>query len=644
MAPIFKPAASFVEFSEAETEQSIALRFERQVERFPDRIAVWSTEASLCYDALNKKANRLARAIVSRQHGTDRPVLLFLEHDMSAIIGILGALKAGKIFVPLDPSVPQARFDYVLKDSQADLIVTNCKNLPGAASLLNESSRMIDIDALDANFADENLAMPMAPDDVSWILYTSGSTGQPKGVVQTHRNELYNIRNHTNALGIGAEDRVTLLGSHRTGQGMQDIYTALLNGAALYPLNIKADGLGQLARLLNEEKITIYHSAATLFRHFVYSLSDGQNFPALRVVRLGSETVNWKDVELFKRHFSGRCVLVNALSSSECRTYRQCFMTKETTVASIVPVGYQVEGKTVLVLDENGNQASEGEAGEIAVRSRYITPGYWRRPDLTAAAFSTERCAGGERLFLTGDLGRLTSDGKLEHLGRKDFQVKIRGYRVEPREVELALLEVPGVREAVVLARPDRGGEKRLVAYVAAIDRKVITANRLRNALQAKLPDYLIPAAFVMLERLPLTPTGKLAPHCLPEPGAERPELDSPFVASRRAVEKIVAELWCEVLELEAVGVDDDFTQLGGDSLRAARIAARLNEWFSPKQPVKTPFATCTVAALSSFVTAQENSPGDAERIAAAVLKVADMSADEIAGALGEEGGRRDNG
>ena len=595
--------SGFVEFGIEETEQSISQRFEQQVIKDPYRIALKSKTHQLTYAELNQHANQVARSIIARG-SSDGTVVLLLNHDIAAVIGVLGALKAGRPFVPLAPSLPRDRFQHILQDSQADLIVMNGQSLANARHLITDRLGSINLDQLASELSPENLDIPISPGSTSWILYTSGSTGQPKGVLQTHRNELHNVMNHTNSLALASCDRFTLLGSYSTGQGMQDIYCALLNGGTLYPFDLKAEGPGHLGEWLIQEKITIYHSAATVFRHFIYSLSGRERFPDLRIVRLGSEQVTWKDVDLYRRSFSDRCIFINALSSSECRTFRQICINKEVSFAGSVPVGYEVPGKKVVLLDDAGKEVSPGQVGEIAVCSRYLSPGYWRRPDLTSKAFTRHRGLSDEPVYRSGDLGRLRADGALEHLGRKDFQVKIRGYRVEPHEVELTLLDLPGVQEAVVMPRSDPNGEQRLIAYLAIGSQSKPSVSRLRKLLRLKLPEYMIPASFVVLAALPLSPTGKLDVQSLPEPEPGRPELDTPFIQPITPVEEQLVALWIDILGVDRVGIHDSFFDLGGNSLLAALMISRTTEKFRALIELGSFLSHPTVCSLAQKIAA----------------------------------------
>jgi len=339
----------FVEFARDDVETSVPERFERQAALYPDHIAVKTRFQHITYSEFNKSANQIARAV--RQHSSnDQPIALLLDHDLPAIVAIFAVLKAAKCFVPLDPALPLSRLEYMLVDSGAQLVVTNNQRLALAHNVFDRS-RVINVDQIDMSLETENLGIPISSENISCILYTSGTTGRPKGVVHTHRNELHNVMHHTNSLSLTSDDRFTLFGSYSTGQGMQDFYCALLNGATLHPWNLKSDGLGGIAGWLHRERITVYHSAATVFRYFVKNLSDGEEFPDLRIIRLGSEQVSWKDLESYKRRFSKHAIFVNALSSSETKTIRQYIANKETQITGIVPVGYPVPDMEILMLD-----------------------------------------------------------------------------------------------------------------------------------------------------------------------------------------------------------------------------------------------------------------------------------------------------
>lgn len=597
----FHPTGTFIEFTEEEIEQSIPDRFEKIARQFPDRTAVESRRHRLTYRDLNRAANRTAHAVSSTCGDKNRSVAVLMDHDAPVVGAIVGALKAGKFYIPLDPSLPHARSKFILEDAEAEAVITNTKHWSVAKSLVKSPSRLLNIDEV-GDFPDTVPPMRPRPDDLCWVIYTSGSTGKPKGVMQSHRNVLHFMRNYTNGLHICAEDRLTLLYSFSVNGGAHDIFAALFNGAALCPYDLKADGFSELGPWLIDEKITIYHSVPTVFRQFAESLTGGENFRDIRIVRLGGEPVYRRDVNLFTKHFSNDCILVNRLGSSETGSLRMFFLDKETEVRSnLVPVGYAVPDNEVVLLDDSGAQVA-GDEGEIAVRTRYISPGYWRRPDLTAASFFDDPGDEKRKIYRTGDLGRMSSDGCLLHLGRKDFFVKIRGYRVELEEIEMTLLEFPDVKEAVVTAPADNSGEERLVAYIVAKTASGPNASVLRRFLEDKLPDYMIPTAFIALEALPLTDTLKVDRKALPEPSGLRPQIAASYAGPRDAVEETLVRTWAEVLSLDEVGIHDNFFDLGGHSLAATRIISRVLQQFQLAIPMQSLFESPTVAEMAAVI------------------------------------------
>jgi amino acid adenylation domain-containing protein len=602
------PTNTFIEFKKENIEQSIPDRFEQQVDRYPNRLAVKAKSHALTYDTLNKVTNRVARAILAQRGEGEEPIALLLGHSGSAIIAILGILKAGKIYVPLDPSYPQARMTYMLEDSQAGLIVTNNKNLSLAASLATHRATqnvcpVLNINEIDTSLSTENLGLSIPPDTNAYLIYTSGSTGQPKGVVHTHRNALHKIRGYTNHCHICADDRLLLLASFSFSSSTATIFGALLNGAAVFPFNVKEQGLTRLASWLIQEEITIYHSVATSFRHFIGTLTGEETFPKLRLIRLGSETIYKQDVELYRRHFPQDCILYVGMSTTETGSVCRYFVDKETEIAdNVVPAGHAVEGMEILLLDDEGQTVGLNQVGEIAVRSRCLSPGYWRRPDLTRAKFLPDPEGGDKRIYLTGDLGRMRPDGCLEHLGRKDFQVKIRGYRVEVSGIETALHDLDTIKEAVVVAQDGQSGAKRLVAYLVPSDQPAPTVSALRSALAETLPDYLIPSTFVMLEKLPLTPNGKVDRRALPAPDTARPELGGTFVAPRDELELRLARIWEQVLGIQPIGVRDNFFDLGGHSMLALRLFAQIERITGKSLPVAALFQAPTIEQLATIL------------------------------------------
>ena len=595
------PDHPFEPFPAAAVEQSLTARFEAQARRFPGRVALASPRMTLTYAELDARANRIARGIRDRCGEGEGGVALLFDHDAVVISAMLGALKAGTYYVALDPAYPRPRLEQTLRDSEVGLVLTDGRNLALARALAGPL-QVVDVEALDGS--DQALPSRSGPgDDFALLLYTSGSTGAPKGIVQSHRNVLHDTMHYTNRGRLTHEDRFLLISSVSFAASLRTIYTALLNGASLHPFDVNTEGFPRLAQWMREQAITIYRSVPTVFRYFVSTLTGDDQFPALRLLYLGGEPVSRTDVELYRRHFGRGCVLVNRLGSTETLTYRSSFIDHDTPIPEgPVPVGYAVPGKEVLIVDADGRPVPPGEAGEIVVRSRYLSPGFWRQPERTRAAFAVDPADPDVRRYRTGDLGRLDADGCLFHLGRIDFEVKIRGHRVETPGVETALRAVDGVREAVVVAQR-RGQHDGLVAYIVPTSPPGPDVSTLRRVLAEQLPDYMVPATYVALDALPLLPSGKVDRRALPEPSTGRPELAVSFVAPRNELEAALAAIWSEVLGLDAIGVHDEFLDLGGDSLSAGRIIARVTDQFEATRFDLLLWEASTVALMAAVLT-----------------------------------------
>jgi amino acid adenylation domain-containing protein len=590
---------AFIPFSREDIEQSIPSRFEHQVRLYPDRLAVKTRQHTWTYDMLNRVANRVAHAILECGGEGRTPVVLLLEQGAPMVAALLGVLKAGKIVVLLDPSHPASRLAQMINEAQPTCILTNHTYYEVAAALADEACACIDMEALAARLSDTNPGRPNAPDDPATILYTSGSTGQPKGVLVNHRSWLHNTMNYTNTFHLCPEDRLTLL-SFATTQALKNLLLALLNGAPLFPYDVRADGLDDLVALMRREEITVTVMSASLFRAFVDILGSQDIFPTLRLIRLGSELVHKRDVALYKQHFASHCLLVNGLASSETLTVRFYPIDHDTDIPGrLVPVGYAVEDKAILLLDDIGKEVEGGQVGEIVVKSRYLSLGYWRRPDLTEAVFRTDETPGGLRLYHTGDLGRMHPDGCLECLGRKNARVKIRGHGVDLIEIELTLHGIDNIKEAVVVAHENRAGYPYLVAYVVPVTFPAPTTMTLRQALAQTLPDVMIPSTFVVMGALPRTTAGKLDRQALPAPGHPRRDPYRPITLPRTPMEATLAGIWSDILGHEHISVYDHFYELGGDSLQAMRIMARVRKTFNADLDLQALLEAPTVADMT---------------------------------------------
>ena len=608
---VVRTAKSFVEFRKEEVEQSIPSRFAQQVRRFPNQIAVQTRTRQITYDELDRFSNRIAHAVLEKCGAKTVPIALLFDPGPSMMAAILGVLKSGRFFLPLDPASPQARNATILKGSLVTHLLTDAKHQATTARLAGNASAVINVDALEPNASDGPCEQLAQAENLVCVLYTSGSAGEPKGVLHTHRNFLHSIREHTNSMRLHSGDRVALLASYCHLAGMTSTWRALLNGGTLCVFNLRREGWGELPRWLSAEGITIYQSVPTLFRQWTQTLTGSIRFPNLRVIHLGGEPVTTHDIELYKKHMAEECVLVHNLGSTEVPTFRQYFISKETPIAgNVVPVGYPVDEKEVILLDESGNQLGFGEVGEIVVKSQYMAVGYWQKPELTDSAFLPDPHGGNERLFRTGDLGRIRPDGCLEHLGRKDRQVKIRGIRIEPAEVEAILARHPSVWQAVV-ATYEEGGEKELVAYVVPTAETNPSVTVLREYLRGLLPSQMVPTSFVLLDEIPVTANGKIDRLALPPPGAFARQSEIPFVAPSTLLEKTIVRTWQEVLAVPDIGVLDPFLDLGGNSLKAMQIITRLQNALEQVLPLEAFFSLATVrqqaAAIEGHFVATTN-------------------------------------
>jgi len=591
----FHPTGTFVEFKQEEIEQSIPDRFERLAARYPQRVAVRTRSQTFSYDELNRAANRVAHAIRDQSEVGQQPVAVLFENGAPFVIASLGVLKAGEIQVSLESGFPRARLKYVLEQSKAAMLVTDNANFPLARQLGNLP--LINIDQIDGRFSGENPGVRVRPDAFGYIGYTSGSTGEPKGMVWKHRGLLHAVMRHTNMSHLCADDRLVMFRA-----SLRACLYALLNGAAYYPVALRREEAPDLADWLIEEKITVYRAAVSAFRGFASALTGTEEFPHLRLILLFGEPIYPTDVELYRRHFTRASILAGSLGCSEFDDYAYYFVDRGTPLpGGVVPAGYPIADAEILLLDDSGRPVGPDQVGEIAISSRFNPVGYWQRPDLTQARFLRRAGRQDERIYLTGDLGRMRSDRCLLHQGRKDFQVKIRGYRVELTEVETALLDIDGVKQAVVVGWEDAPGSKRLIAYIVMVPGgpHIPTVTELRRILADKLPDYMVPSTFITLDALPLTATGKVDRRALPPPDRTRPALETPFAAPRTPVEEKLAQIWAGVLGLDRVGMHDSFLDLGGDSLLATQVISRVLAQFEVRLPLRFLFDEPTVAEMA---------------------------------------------
>lgn len=582
---------------------SLVSMFEAQVARYPDRMAIVCGDRSLTYSELNQAANRIAHVILSRLGDQATTVALLFQPGTTIVAAILGVLKAGKIYIALDPSYPRPRTAFMLQDCQAQLLLTNSQHFTFVEQLAHGRQAIVNCDEIDRTVPDANPNCWVNGNTPAFLLYTSGSTGNPKGVLHSHRNVLVEVRNYTGDAAICPDDRLAVWHSFSFANSIRNLYGALMNGATVFPYDLPAEGLMPLAEWIRKHEITMIHTLATTFRGFVDTLPSHATFPSVRVLRLGGEPIHSDDVKKFKRHFPPPCLLMHVIGPTETFSIRRQFIDHDWQgQEGKVAVGYPVADKEVFLVDEAGRRVAPNQTGEIVVRSKYLALGYWRLPQLTEEVFLPDPAGGEERLYYTGDLGVMSVDGCLMHLGRKDFQVKIRGYRIETGEIEAVLVKLDSVKAAIVHAQPDHSGETRLVAYIVPASAKTPSLDDLRSAIVQALPNYMMPASFLFLDELPLLPNGKVDRRVLPLPNLDRPELLEPYAEPRNPVESALTAIWMDVLQLEKIGIHDRFLCLGGDSLRATQILNRVVKSFGVNITIGDLMLMETIADMAEFI------------------------------------------
>ena len=559
------------------TSRSVCELFEEQVSGTPDSIAVVCEDKSLTYAELNARANQLARYLFELGVRPEVPVGLCLDRSVELIVGMLAILKAGGAYVPLDPSQPPTRGRLVLEEAHVRVLVSTSEMAKAFGAPVNVC---VDADAdLITQKATDNLKTEVSAENLVYVIFTSGSTGRPKGVAVEHRQLVNYVNAIWEKLGLSPGSSFASVSTIAADLGNTAVFAALCKGGTLH--------------LITEERITDPDALAAYYRRHpidcmkivpthlsaLLSVSQAAGLLPRRRLVLGGEACSWSLVEKVSR-LAPACVVLNHYGPTEATVGAITNeMSSEDTErqSDTVPVGRPLGNMQAYILDQQLRPVPRGVPGELYLGGAGIARGYINRADATAEKFVPSPFSNaGDRLYTTGDRARYLADGRIEFLGRVDNQVKVRGYRIEPREIELAILDHPVVSESVVVAKEEQAGDRRLVAYVVTRNRTKINTTELRRFLDGRLPEYMIPSAFVFLDRLPLTANGKIDRAALPLPDRSRP--DHVFAAPRNPVEEVLANIWSSVLGVDRVGVHDNFFDLGGDSILSIQIIARANQ------------------------------------------------------------------
>jgi amino acid adenylation domain-containing protein len=621
------------------SERCLHQLFEEQAALKPEAVALVYEDERMTYGELNRRVNQLAHHLRGLGVGAEDRVALLLERSLDSVVGLLAALKAGGAYVPLETAYPAERLRAMLADAGAKVILTHrglAETLAAAAA-----GRVVRLDADRERVAAESAENPssrVGAGNLAYVVYTSGSTGEPKGVAVEHRqilNYLYAIRT---SLELPAAASFATVSTFAADLGNTVIFPALAFGGCLHVISPETASDGRaFARYLQTHEVDCLKIVPSHLEALVSTAGGARVVPRRRLI-VGGEAARRESIAqlqaaapecVFFNHYGPTETTVGVLTS---RVEPPAAGQRSGTLA----LGRPIDNTQVYLLDSERRPVPVWAPGELYVGGDNVTRGYLDRPAQTAERFVPDPFSDepGARLYRTGDLARRLPDGRVEFLGRVDQQVKIRGYRVEPGEVEAALAAHAGVRESVVLARAGGAGEKRLVAYVVAARRSAPPVAELRGFLAGKVPEHMIPSAFVTLDALPLTPNGKIDLRALPSPEEVKAEPERPFVAPRTPLEEVLADIWKGLLGVERVGVLDNFFELGGHSLLAMRVVSRLRETFRVEIPLRVLFEATSVERLAQVLIAHEPRPGQAENIARFALKVKGMSAADLKEAL----------
>lgn len=606
--------------------------FETHAAQTPEAIALVFGEEKLSYAQLNQRANRLARYLRDLGVGPEVLVGICLERSIDMVVASLAVLKAGGAYLPLDPGYPQERLAFMLSDARVALLLST-QSVIEHYQLNFEKLRLICLDTewnAIAKEGSENLRGGSGLDNLAYVIYTSGSTGQPKGVEIPHAGLLNLCAWHWRAYHVSASDRATQLAAPAFDAAVWEVWPYLTAGASLHiPDEETVLYPAKLLEWLAAEAITICFMPTPLAEAVLEEPLPNQL--GLRALLVGGDKLHRRPRQALP------FILANNYGPTENSVVATWTPVTEETGGNVAPpIGQPIANTQVYILDRNLQPVPIGVTGELHIGGVGLARGYLNRPELAATHFVPHPFAttSGARLYRTGDLGRYRADGNIEYLGRIDHQVKIRGFRIELGEIEAVLVEHPIVREVVVLVREDTPhdipNDKRIVAYVVLNGECAAPADELRRVIKEKLPNFMIPSAFVVLEAMPLTPNGKIDRKALPIPDYARPAIEEAFTAPRTPIEEMIAAIWSETLKLEKVGIHDNFFILGGHSLLATQVVHRVRDTFNVALPLRLFFEIPTVADLAAYVAQTQVREADDATLSAALAELSQLSPQEM--------------
>ncbi|MHC9082574.1 non-ribosomal peptide synthetase [Bacillus altitudinis] len=577
--------------------------FEHNVRKQPNAVALSAGDHTMTYAELNEQANRLARHLQKNGVGHQTVTAILAERTPELIVSLLSVLKAGATYVPIDPDYPESRIQYMLKDSGATHLLTHSSFISQTRSLAFDGTYLFADDQEILLMSSENLPLEAGLNDTAYIMYTSGTTGQPKGIMTTHSNIARVVKN-TNYLTILETDTLLSLSNSVFDGFTFDVYGALLNGAKLVlPQKETILDMGKLTELIKGEHISVMFVPTALFHLLVDEGTDWMR--GVRKVLFGGERAS---VQHVRKAFDvmGKGRLLNVYGPTESTVFATYYPIDEAIPleARSIPIGKPLNQTGAYILSEHRQLQPIGMVGELCLSGKGLAKGYLNRPDLTKQVFIAHPFAAGERLYRTGDLAYFREDGLIEYAGRVDDQVKIRGHRIELTEIEANLLMHQGVKQAVLLADHDETNHTRLLAYITCDDAWKGKLDDIKSRLKERLPAYMLPHELIELENLPLTPNGKVDKRQLPKP--EAPQGNRRVKLPANEVEQKLLVMWREVLEREDISTDDHFFALGGHSLKAMSLLSKVSKEFEVQVPIHLLFETPTIEALSHYIQHQD--------------------------------------
>jgi amino acid adenylation domain-containing protein len=578
--------------------------FEQEVARRPDAVAIRFADEQLTYRQVNERANQIAHRLRKLGVGPEVMVGTLLDRSLDLVVGLLGILKAGGAFVPLDPSYPMERLEFMAADIAAPVMlvqesVVQRLGFPGTSNPAWLHGKSLSLEQNRADIAQESVENPTnqtTADNLAYVMYTSGSTGQPKGVMVSHRAVVRLVKN-TNYIDLNEREVFLQFSPISFDASTLEIWGALLNGGCMAMMPPEKQSLSELGTAIRRYGVTTLWLTAGLFNVMVEQRVE--DLKPLRQLVAGGDALSPAHVRKALENLPG-CRLINGYGPTEGTTFTCCHtISVEDAEGSSIPIGRPIANTQVYLLDSENQLVPSGEAGELCIGGDGLARGYLNQPELTAAKFVRHpfRDEPEARIYKTGDLARYRPDGTIEFLGRSDNQVKISGYRIELGEIETVVMQYPSVRSTVVIARQDTPGEKKLVAYVVASEQGCSFAE-LRVYLQQKLPAYMMPSAFVLMDALPLSPNGKVDRAVLPVPLVAHPE--PPRAKSAQSdMEQKIESAWLKVLVLQQVGLDDNFFDVGGDSLQLLAVHAEIQKKIESEFPLTDLFEYSTIRSLA---------------------------------------------